>query len=119
MASNARLATSPPLTIASVSTRGVICHDSPHRSRHQPHALSAPPLPTIAFQYRSVSAWSSVAIWKENASVCRNAGPPLRPRHGTPHTVNSTVSTSPALPPGKSDGARCTAPTALSGKVCA
>jgi photosystem II stability/assembly factor-like uncharacterized protein len=50
IASNARFATSPPLAIASVSTRGVICHDRPHLSLHQPQALSSPPLPTIAFQ---------------------------------------------------------------------
>ena len=45
-----------------LGARGVICHDNPHRSLHQPHALSWPPLPTIAFHKRSVSAWSSVAI---------------------------------------------------------
>ena len=50
IAANARFATSPPRAIASVRTRGVICHDRPHLSRHQPHALSSPPLPTIAFQ---------------------------------------------------------------------
>src|SRR5688572_6985360 len=50
IAPKARLATSPPLAIASVSTRGVICQDNPHLSLHQPHALSTPPLPTIAFQ---------------------------------------------------------------------
>ena len=50
IASNARFATSPPFAIASVRTRGVICHDSPHLSFHQPHALSWPPLPTMAFQ---------------------------------------------------------------------
>src|SRR6188472_3085996 len=69
IAANARLATSPPLAIASVSTRGVICHDRPHLSLHQPHALSWPPLLTTAFHKRSVSAWSSVAIWKEKASL--------------------------------------------------
>ena len=37
-------------------TRGVICQDTPHLSLHQPHALSWPPLPTMAFQERSVSA---------------------------------------------------------------
>jgi hypothetical protein len=37
----------------------------------------------------------------------------------TPATVNSTTSTSPALPDGLSPGARMTAPTALSGKVAA
>ena len=50
IASNARFATSPPCAIASVSTRGVICHDTPHLSLHHPHALSCPPFPTIAFQ---------------------------------------------------------------------
>jgi hypothetical protein len=39
--------------------------------------------------------------------------------HGTPQTVNSTVMVSPALPLGKSDGALCTAPTELPGKVAA
>jgi len=29
---------------------GVICQNNPHLSLHQPHALSSPPLPTIAFQ---------------------------------------------------------------------
>jgi hypothetical protein len=50
IASKARLASSPPAASASVKTRGVICHDTPHLSLHQPHALSWPPLPTIAFQ---------------------------------------------------------------------
>jgi len=50
IASNARLALSPPAAIAWVSTRGVICHDTPHLSLHHPHALSCPPLPTMAFQ---------------------------------------------------------------------
>src|SRR5436190_2274955 len=40
IASNARLASSPPAAIASVSTRGVICHETPHLSLHQPQALS-------------------------------------------------------------------------------
>jgi hypothetical protein len=39
IAANAPFATSPPLAIASVSTRGVICHDRPHLSLHQPHWL--------------------------------------------------------------------------------
>ena len=50
IAAKARLASSPPAAIASVSTRGVICHDTPHLSLHQPHALSWPPFPTMAFQ---------------------------------------------------------------------
>ena len=54
----------------------------------------------MAVQSRSVSAWSSVAIWNEKASLCRKAGPPFRPMHGMPATVNATVSTSPALPDG-------------------
>ena len=48
--------------MAAISARGVICHDRPQRSLHQPHWLSWPPLPTMAFHSRSVSAWSSVAI---------------------------------------------------------
>src|SRR5262245_6024680 len=39
---NARFASSPPAAIASVSTRGVICQETPHLSLHQPHALSSP-----------------------------------------------------------------------------
>ena len=54
---------------------------------------------------------------EREGSLCLNAGPPLRPMQGTPATVNSTVSTSPFLPDGKSPGARWTAPTALSGKA--
>ena len=50
IASNARFASAPPAAIASVSTRGVICQEIPHLSLHQPHALSWPPLPTMAFQ---------------------------------------------------------------------
>src|SRR5579884_1653430 len=70
------------------------------RSLHHPHSLSRPPLPTIAFQYRSVSSCVSVAIWNEKASVCGNAGPPFSPMQGMPQTVNWTISTSPALPDG-------------------
>jgi hypothetical protein len=95
IAANARAATSPPYAIAFVRTCGVICQCSPYLSLHQPQALSAPPLPTIAFQYRSVSACESVPIWNENASLCGNIEPPFRPMQGTPTTVNSTVSTSP------------------------
>lgn len=76
MASNARMATAGPgSAIAAVRARGVICHDSPHLSLHQPHARSWPPFPTIAFHNRSVSAWLSVAIWNEKASLCLNAAP--------------------------------------------
>jgi hypothetical protein len=50
IASNARFASAPPAASASVSARGVICQETPHLSLHQPHALSAPPLPTMAFQ---------------------------------------------------------------------
>ncbi len=70
IASNARLAAAGSGSLmAAVSARGVICQDRPHLSRHQPQALSCPPLPTIAFHKRSVSAWSSVATWNENASL--------------------------------------------------
>ena len=97
----------------------MICHDSPHLSLHHPQALAWPPWPMIACHRRSVSAWSSVATWNENASLCLNAGPPLSPRHGMPITVNSTVRTSPCLPEGKSPGARWIAPTSLLGNVFA
>src|SRR4051812_44928834 len=50
IASNARFASFPPCAMASVNTRGVICHERPHLSLHQPHALSWPPLLTMAFQ---------------------------------------------------------------------
>ena len=50
IASNARFASAPPAASASVSARGVICQERPQRSLHQPHWLSLPPLPTIAFQ---------------------------------------------------------------------
>src|SRR5687768_17514308 len=50
IASKARLASAPPAASASVSARGVICHERPQRSLHQPHWLCWPPLPTIAFQ---------------------------------------------------------------------
>jgi hypothetical protein len=50
IAPKARLASSPPAASASVSARGVICHESPHRSLHQPQALASPPLPTMASQ---------------------------------------------------------------------
>ena len=51
IASNARLAAAGSgSVIASVRATGVICQDRPHLSLHQPHALSWPPLPTIASQ---------------------------------------------------------------------
>lgn len=57
MASNTRLAAARSgLVYPLINAMGVICQETPHLSLHQPHALSWPPLPTIAFQYRSVSA---------------------------------------------------------------
>jgi len=51
IASNARFATTGSgSAIALVKTIGVTCQDNPHLSLHQPHALSWPPLPTIALQ---------------------------------------------------------------------
>src|SRR6185436_19407793 len=51
IASNARLATAGSGSVtALVKAIGVICQDNPHLSLHHPHALSSPPLPTIAFQ---------------------------------------------------------------------
>lgn len=86
--------------IAAIKARGVICHDTPHRSLHLPHWLACPPLPMIASHSRSVSAWSSVATWNEKASLCGKIGPPFKPMHGMPITVNSTVRTSPSWPIG-------------------
>jgi predicted 3-demethylubiquinone-9 3-methyltransferase (glyoxalase superfamily) len=43
-------ALSPAAASASVSTRGVICQETPHLSLHQPHTLSWPLLPAMAFQ---------------------------------------------------------------------
>jgi hypothetical protein len=56
IASKAPLASPPPAASASVSACWVICQEKPQRSLHQPHWLSVPPLPMIAFQYRSVSS---------------------------------------------------------------
>ena len=57
IASNARLAAAASVSvIAFIKAIGVICQDNPHLSLHQLHSLSWPPLPTIAFQRRSVSA---------------------------------------------------------------
>src|ERR1700722_2251728 len=50
IASKARFASPPPAASALVSARGMICQERPQRSFHQPHWLSVPPLPTIAFQ---------------------------------------------------------------------
>src|SRR5262245_52436958 len=51
IASNARLATAGSgFVIACVKATGVICQDKPHLSLHQPHWLSWPPLPMMAFQ---------------------------------------------------------------------
>jgi hypothetical protein len=97
IASNARLATSPPWASASVSTRGVICHEQ------------APAPVTLAC--RAAVADDRVPVFvglglvvdryleRERLAVLE-LGPPFRPMHGTPHTVKSTVSTSPALPEG-------------------
>jgi len=49
IASNARAAVAPPCVMSWVKRFGVICQDSPKRSLHQPHALSAPPPSVIAF----------------------------------------------------------------------
>src|SRR3954451_10667935 len=51
IASKARLAAAlSRLVVASSRTRGVICQEKPHRSLHQPQALSSPSLSMIAFQ---------------------------------------------------------------------
>jgi len=50
IASNARLVVITPAASASLRTRGVICHEMPHLSLHQPQALACPPLSMMAFQ---------------------------------------------------------------------
>ena len=51
MASNTRLAAARSGSVYPwIRTIGVICQEMPHLSLHQPHSLSWPPLPTIAFQ---------------------------------------------------------------------
>lgn len=51
IASKARLAAArSELVKASVRAIGVICHDRPHLSLHQPQTFSCPPLATMAFQ---------------------------------------------------------------------
>jgi hypothetical protein len=51
IASNARLAQRYQDRLPLCSERSAwICQDNPHLSLHQPHVLSSPPLPTIAFQ---------------------------------------------------------------------
>src|SRR3954465_11594018 len=55
IASNARLAAAlSGLLLARSSARGVICHEKPQRSLHQPQALSCPPLLTMT---TSVPSW--------------------------------------------------------------
>ena len=54
MASKARFAAvASELVTAFVRASGVICQNRPHLSLHQPHSLSWPPWPMIAFQYLS------------------------------------------------------------------
>src|SRR5687768_10267045 len=54
---------------------------------------------------------------KLTASLGLKFGPPLSPTNDCPRTVNSTVNSSPWLPPGKSDTAAWRAPTFVSGKM--
>jgi hypothetical protein len=63
-----------------VRAKGIICRNILNLSLHQPQALSAPPLLTIAFPYRSVSTGSAVATDNENDSLCLKAGFPSRVR---------------------------------------
>ncbi|WHZ25823.1 MAG: hypothetical protein OJF51_000618 [Nitrospira sp.] len=51
IASKARSATAGSWSVmALVSAACVICHDLPHLSLHQPHALALPPQLAMAFQ---------------------------------------------------------------------
>lgn len=42
-AANARVVSAPSADMALESARGVICHERPQRTLHQPHAVSVPP----------------------------------------------------------------------------
>ena len=105
IAANARLAPSPPLAMASVRTRGVICHDRPRQPACTRGALSAPPLPTMRVPGGSVLRLIIGGDLKRRTpSLCLKALPPLRPGHITPPSVNSTVSTSPQRPAAREVG---------------
>src|SRR5215213_10490745 len=83
------------------------------------HRRPPRPMSHTSGELVSVSSWSSVRTMKLTASLALKLGPPFRPTNGRPSTVNSTVSSVPSVPPGKSDGAYMGAPTLLSGKVAA
>ena len=105
IASNARFASAPPAAIASVSTRG---RDLPGDAPPvlAPAALAL--LAAIADDRVPVAVGLVLVVGCDlegEGFVVLEAGPPLRPMQGTPATVNSTVSTSPSLPDGKSLGA--------------
>src|SRR5450631_3722416 len=42
----------------------------------------------FSFQVATDNQKETDRYWNENASVCLNVGPPLRPRQGMPRTVN-------------------------------
>src|SRR5215210_2020303 len=95
IASNARLAAAlSGLLLARSTARGVICHEKPQPSLHQPQALSCPPLRTMALQGRAVGSGSSVRTRKLAASL--TLGPAVRPTNGGPSAVNASVSSVPA-----------------------
>jgi hypothetical protein len=71
----------------------VICQEKPQQSLHQPHWLSTPLLPDDRIPVVVRLFLISVAISKEKASLCLNAGPPLIPRQKMPRTMNSTINT--------------------------
>ena len=64
-------------------------------------ALTASSLLSLA-RADAVSSWLSVAIWKENASLCRKAGPPFGRTQAVPATENSINCTWPTGRPAHS-----------------
>jgi len=96
IASKARFASSPPAASASVSARGVDLPGEAPGSLHQPHALSVPPLPTIAIPVTVRLFLDGPSRSERKKPRCAERQAAVRPRQGMPRTVNSTVSTSPS-----------------------
>ena len=118
IASNARFASSPPAASASVRTRGVICQETPHLSLHQPQALSCPPLPTIASSIGRFPPDLGRDLEGERFGMFerRTAVEPDAWDAGYGELDRQHIT---LLAGREITGARCTAPTALSGKVAA
>ena len=83
----------------SISPRmvGFTCHQTPKRSRSQPHGPSSPPADSFS-QYSSTSAWVSQSTDNEMPSVNLKCEPPLSAVNGWPFSSKSIVITLPCAP---------------------